>query len=285
MYFKSVNWYETNIHDTNNLYSVSLFTVLFYCEWDNWKQRTNKSIKRSLRRSVQGSVTTIINKKTFKMPTGYTAGILDGDIKNFKQFATLCMRAFGATIHMRDDGLNEPYVPRVPGGYHYKAIHKAEQLIKDAKELSDEEVVSIKRQELLNSKKYHEEAIEKTKMNAEKLKLFLEDAKRYKPPTREHTGIKVFMMQQLSDTLDYDGSTYYHEERLKEINDELESLTASSVRESMKLVAYKDLAYHTKELSEEIERCNKSNKWVEDFLASLSNREQSVQESDTSKVQ
>ena len=39
------------------------------------------------------------------MPTGYTAGILEGKIKTFPEFAKICMRAFGAAIHMRDNGL------------------------------------------------------------------------------------------------------------------------------------------------------------------------------------
>lgn len=41
------------------------------------------------------------------MPTGYTAGILDNKITTFSEFALLCSRAFGATIHMREDDLDK----------------------------------------------------------------------------------------------------------------------------------------------------------------------------------
>lgn len=44
------------------------------------------------------------------MPTGYTAGILNGTIKTFKEFATKCSRAF--MIHMRDEAHDAPYTPR-----------------------------------------------------------------------------------------------------------------------------------------------------------------------------
>ena len=43
------------------------------------------------------------------MPTGFTAGILDGKINSFREFALVCVRAFGAAAHMRDDGLNIEY--------------------------------------------------------------------------------------------------------------------------------------------------------------------------------
>lgn len=37
------------------------------------------------------------------MPTGYTAGIIDGKINTFRDFALVCVKAFGAAIHMRDE--------------------------------------------------------------------------------------------------------------------------------------------------------------------------------------
>ena len=43
------------------------------------------------------------------MPTGYTAEILNGEIKTFPEFAKKCARAFGAMIHMRDDSLDATY--------------------------------------------------------------------------------------------------------------------------------------------------------------------------------
>lgn len=52
------------------------------------------------------------------MPTGYTAGILDGEINTFEEFAKTCMRAFGATIHMRDEPLSKTYEPEKTSDYH-----------------------------------------------------------------------------------------------------------------------------------------------------------------------
>ena len=46
------------------------------------------------------------------MPTGYTAGIADGTITNFEQYALRCIRAFGATMHLRDESLEHEYEPK-----------------------------------------------------------------------------------------------------------------------------------------------------------------------------
>ena len=45
------------------------------------------------------------------MPTGYTAGIIDGKTETFQEFAKQCMRNFGACIHMRDENMGKEYEP------------------------------------------------------------------------------------------------------------------------------------------------------------------------------
>jgi hypothetical protein len=41
------------------------------------------------------------------MPTGYTAGVADGTITEFREYALLCARAFGACIMLRDEPVEE----------------------------------------------------------------------------------------------------------------------------------------------------------------------------------
>jgi hypothetical protein len=203
------------------------------------------------------------------MPTGYTAGILDGSIKDFKQFATLCMRAFGATIHMRDAPFDMAYEERKPGDYHEKAIAKASQELKDAESMSDEVILYKRRRELQESTAYHEKAIAEAKVNRARLNEMLAQAEAYQPPTPEHKGVKDFMIDQIKKTLDFDTATKYHEDKIAEIIIEISTMTADSARSQMKEKAFTELAYHQKELNLEIKRCNDSNKWVEDFIKSL----------------
>lgn len=204
------------------------------------------------------------------MPTGYTAGILDGKITTFPQFAKLCMRAFGATIHMRDEDMDAKITPRVPSDYYLDEIEQAKQLLKDAYNLSDEDIIKRKEEELEESKEYHLKAIEKAIIDLKNMNNILKDVKKWQPPTSEHTGIKDFMISQIEETIEWDCKTKYHSEALEKIELELSTIDASEIRKAMIKQAEKDFDYSTKNYNEELERCNGSNKWVADFLESLS---------------
>jgi hypothetical protein len=204
------------------------------------------------------------------MPTGYTAGILDGKITTFPQFAKQCMRAFGATIHMRDDDMDVEYTPRTPSDYHTKEIEKAKQLLKDAEALPDETIVANKKAQLEESKKYHIESIEKAKIGAKSMNDILKDVRKWQPPTTEHNGLKDFMIDQIVKTIDFDCKTDYHDENLAKIELELLSLNATEIRKEMKAKAKKDFEYHTKEYNADVQRCEQSNQWVTDLIDSLS---------------
>ena len=203
------------------------------------------------------------------MPTGYTAGILDGKITTFPQFAKQCMRAFGATIHMRDDDMDAEFQERTPSDYHTKEIAKAKQSLKDAEVLSDEVIIANKKKELEESKQYHIKSIEKAKIDTKNMNAILKEVNAWQPPTSEHTGIKDFMADQIVKTIDFDCKTKYHDEGLAKVELELLTLNAKSIREEMIAKAKKDFEHHTKEYNADAERCEKSNQWVSDFINSL----------------
>jgi len=203
------------------------------------------------------------------MPTGYTAGILDGEITTFQQFAKQCMRNFGAVIHMRDEPMNAEYTPRTPSDYHVKKISEAKQLLKDAEALTDEEIINTRRAKLEEDKAYNLKGIEKAKVGAKALNDMLKDVRKWNPPTTEHTGIKDFMIDQIVKTIDFDCGTKYYDERLAKIELELLTLKPKAIREEMIAQAKKDFEYHTKEYNRDVEMCAKSNQWVSDLLTSL----------------
>jgi hypothetical protein len=203
------------------------------------------------------------------MPTGYTAGILDGTITTFPQFAKLCMRAFGAAMHLRDESLEDEYTPRVPSDYHPKEIAKANKLLTDSRTLSDEVIIANKKAELESSKEYHLGAIEKAEKNTEILNKILAEVNNWNPPTEEHTGIKDFMIDQIKKTIDFDCNSSYHNKALVEIEFDLRNLNSLNIRSSMVEKAKKDLKYHTAENLKELKRCEDSNKWVTDFINSF----------------
>jgi hypothetical protein len=203
------------------------------------------------------------------MPTGYTAGILDGEIKTFQQFAKLCVRNFGATIHMRDEPMDKEYEPRTPSEYYVKQLQKARTKLSQANGLTDAELISNREKELLENRDYNLKTLEKIKEQREVLDKFLKEAKDYQPPTEDHVNFKNFLVQQLTETIKFDCSTSYHDNSLQEIAEELSNLSADAIRKSLREAAEKDMAYYEKEYKQEVENCNRSNKWVSEILASL----------------
>lgn len=211
------------------------------------------------------------------MPTGYTAGILDGKIKTFKQFATTCMRAFGSTIHMRDDSLNEKYKPRVPDDYYSERLKEAKEELENNKKVSDAEIIKNLKKGLFEEQRQYKKNIEEKLEAKEKLDTILSDVKKWTPPSKEHTEFKNFMKQQLTDTISHDTDISYYEELLNEVQAKLLELQdeakhqeiASEYRKKLIESSEHDIEYYTKAYNEEVERCNDSNKWVTDLIKSI----------------
>jgi len=203
------------------------------------------------------------------MPTGYTAPILDGKITNFKDYAKLCMRAFGATIHMKEESLDVEYEERKPSEYHIKALKEWQEKLTELSNMSDEELLEKRRSEIMSDIEYHEKQIIKHDNNYSKLMSILNDVQSWEPPTEEHTGIKKFMTEQITETLKYDADSKYHKLEIKERQKKLKELTIEEVKKGYIKDANYNIQYHIKHNEDDIKRANDSNEWVNKFLNSL----------------
>lgn len=203
------------------------------------------------------------------MPTGYTDGILDGTTKDFKDFATDCMRAFGACMHMRDEKTSDPYKKQKVSAYHSDKLKSLKAEMRELNLMSDVDLAYKHLKELNETKDRYEKYIEDTKRNAEKLTEMLNEAKSWTPPSEDHTGIKDFMIQQLADTLNHDGNPAFYSQRLSDILLEIVNIDAQAVRGNKTVQLTKDITYHSDELFKEKERVRKANKWVTNYLNSL----------------
>jgi hypothetical protein len=203
------------------------------------------------------------------MPTGYTAGILDGEINTFEEFAKTCMRAFGATIHMRDEPLSKTYEPEKTSDYHKRAISKKKKELDDFLKLSDEELIEQDKISINTSIDYCVKEILKRKLNLIKLNNIIIQVKEWEPPTSEHQEFKNFMINQLDQTIRYDCDCNYYKKELKRLKKKLTNLKAEDIRKERIKEINEDFQYHTKSFKEEKERVNERNKWVTDLLGSI----------------
>lgn len=203
------------------------------------------------------------------MPTGYTEPILNGKITEFKDYAKLCMRAFGATIHMKDESLEVEYESRTPEKFYLEKVIELKSELDTLIKMSDEEILDKRRTEIKNDIEYHEKKLIESKENEEKLRKILKSAMTWEPPTEEHYGIKKFMIEQITETLKYDADSKWHVLEIKRLNEILINLNLSKVKEHYSKKLNKDIQYYVERGELDIKRVNESNKWVEQLLKSL----------------
>lgn len=200
------------------------------------------------------------------MPTGYTAPILEGDGITLEKYALSCARAFGALIQMRDDPMDAPIPDKFePSDYHDRALESAKA------ELGKLESMSIQERSLFGEQKkaaelaHITESLHKEGLNRVRLERMAKAVAQWQPPTPDHRGLHDFMLQQIRETLKFDGNTEYYDRRLAEIS----AMPPSKFYLDAKAAAARDIGYHTVEGEKERTRAAERTQWVQDLKLSL----------------
>jgi hypothetical protein len=195
------------------------------------------------------------------MPTGYTYKVKEGKT-SFRDFLLDCSRAFGALVTLRD----EPNAP-IPEEFLLEPYHK-EKLTNARGELKRAESMSLEEAEQEAEREYKLSLREfnrgkkentQTRKNYESI---LEQARTWQPPTKDHIGLRDFMVSQLEESIKFDcGGSYYDEPPQKKTGEEYKAgLIESSQR---------DVAYHGEEYKKEVQRAKERTDWVKALKGSL----------------
>lgn len=196
------------------------------------------------------------------MPTGYTADIKDGI--SFQTFAMNCARAFGATITLRDAPSGGDQIPErfEPSDYHAKALATARKALADLEQLipgecerfADDDSVSANRQRL--------KSLRENKNLLAAYRTMLDNARCWISPSKEHDGLKAFMIAQIEESIKWDDSSEF-------LSKPTVRLTGQDWLDGKKAKALKDIEYHKNEHAKEVERTNQRNEWVRLLRESL----------------
>jgi hypothetical protein len=194
--------------------------------------------------------------------TGYTYELVDKKL-SFLQFAMRCARAFGALIEMRDEDMDAPipdYFP--PSDYHVNGKLEAEKTLARLRSISAEEAVAAERLSVSDSIA----RLEKSKAEEEEKRTFMQgvlsEVQAWKAPTPDHSGLRDFMIQQITTSLE--GGDWYDKEIERLKNADLTVLVSERIAR-----AEKDIVYHAEKYREECARCAERTKWVRDLRESL----------------
>jgi len=149
------------------------------------------------------------------MPTGYTADITKGI--SFEQFALNCARAFGALVTMRDDPADAPIPSEFkPDGYAAKRLAQLQAELADINAMTAWQCKNAAISEYRQHRDYHIKGQKENAELREKYLHMLKQVEAWTPPTPEHEGLKKFMCEQITQSINFDCSDY-HERALAEL--------------------------------------------------------------------
>lgn len=198
------------------------------------------------------------------MPTGLTARIYEGKEVSFKDFALLCARQFGALMHMKDESLDAPIIKREPNTFYLEELNKSKRKLEEFKANPPvkeflvkewaEKLERLKEEDIKRNKEYDELRMRYLKM--------LKQVEEWVPPTKEHTKLKQFMIDQLKDCIKWDCMISRSADNFPTVEQYIADRLSPEPLE-------KDIEYYQKEWDKQVEYCEEANKWVEDLINSL----------------
>lgn len=190
------------------------------------------------------------------MPTGYTADIGEGKITTLREFALRCARGMGACVMMRD----EPWDAQIPErfepqlDYQQKELAKATALLNDTDTLSPEECELRAQSDFAVAMASHGKYVAEKVVENGRYRDMLTAVEAWQT---EAEGIKDFMSEQLRISIsDYQPETP-------------KAMTGEEWRRETRNKALWSVAYHEKQIAEEIHRTEMRNIWLAALRRSL----------------
>ena len=196
------------------------------------------------------------------MPTGYTAPIYEGKDITFREFALRCSRNMMALASMRDHGLDAEIPAKlVPDDYHEKQIAEWRAALIAAETMTDAEAERAAEKEYADEVRRREKSQRERAERHHRYEAMLAEVETWAPPTKEHEGLKSFMMEQLRESLRFDCTELTWPEPKRQ--------TGAEYRAERIAYAQKRIAQYEEELANERKRCDGANAWLAALRASL----------------
>lgn len=196
------------------------------------------------------------------MPTGYTSDLYEGKDIEFRQFVMKCARAFGALIELRDNPLDAPIPEKfIPSTYHQEALETAKRELARIEAWDNSEADRQAQLSFERAQSEHEKAMADKAARRQRYEAMLAQVKAWVPPTRDHQKLKVFMAQQIRESIKFDCDTGYLIVP--------ERMSATDYKEQELTSARRDITYHTEQYENDVRRARERTEWVKALRGSL----------------
>lgn len=196
------------------------------------------------------------------MPTGYTAGVADGTITDFTDYAIQCARHFGACIMIRDEPLSSEIPEFQPCDYNAKALTDAEETLSQFLAMKESKRRELHAAEHANNIEAAERGIAEKSEQRQRYEAMLAKAKAFRVPSPDHDNYAKFLVSQLEESIQWDCDTSYYDEIKQPMS--FESWQSKKIKD-----LHRDIEHHRKSHREEVERTESRNRWVRQLKESL----------------
>ena len=195
------------------------------------------------------------------MPTGYTDKLMS-EGEDFRTFALTCARAFGACVMQRDAPMDQPPKKQIRNDYHVNAVKDARIRLAALRAMTPEQQrakgVAMRQLAVNSARASHA----KSQVENARLDEMASQVQAWVPPTDEHKGLRDFMLDQIKISRD---DPTWADKWLREAEEKTpESYFVEAISS-----AVRDIAYHEKELTKEMERNESRNEWIDKLYESL----------------
>jgi hypothetical protein len=188
------------------------------------------------------------------MPTGYTADLHDGKQITFEQFVLKCSRAMGAAITQRDESPEMEIRELTLDDHYVETVAKSAARLQEAISRPASEWEALQDAAIAEAETYRAKYLADQEAMRARYEGMLDQVRAWVPPTSEHYGLKKFMIDQITSSIEFDCGSY---------------VPAVPERTSPDIYAQQEIARLTKahgrdiqHLAEERERVAGQNAWV-----------------------
>ena len=196
------------------------------------------------------------------MPTGYTAGVVDGEVTSLRVFALTCARAFGALVEFRDDPTDKIITEIPKPTYHAEQLTAARAEFKTFTSQTKKQKLAWAQAAIAERQKGARAYAEKDKLENQRLDAMIDKVEAWPVPTRGHVEYKNFMLQQLRTSLN---DLRYCTESVKNAD---AAVAEDVIREQVAQLK-RNIAYHSDAAKQELARWKERVAWIKAITSTL----------------
>lgn len=140
------------------------------------------------------------------MPSGYTEPLYAGTPITFPEFALRCARAMGVAIMQRDESVDVPIREREVEPHYTERVAQTEEALTAALARTTDEWEKARDAALTEARELHAADLQTTNGRRGRYEAMLEQVQAWTPPTSQHEGLRRFMIDQLTSSIEFDTS-------------------------------------------------------------------------------